>query len=146
MPEYREYIVRVSPYTPLPAAIAAAVATHILPQNATDHSIDFASVQWFGTRYQFSETQRSIIAVLWNAWERGTPDVHGRTLLREADSYAEDLRDVFRGNPAWDRFVRRSSKCGGPAGCFRLAEPVDAPPSVRIAPDTKREANHAIAH
>ena len=120
----REYVVRVAPFTPPQALAAAATASASTaePERDADHSPDWSSVRWFGREHTFNPTQAAIVAVLWQAWARGTPDVHGRTLLREADSFAEDVRDVFRGHAAWGSMVMRSSRHGGPAGCFRLVK------------------------
>lgn len=40
-----------------------------------DHSPDFRSVRWFGESYTFTENQALRVKLLWENWERGTPDV-----------------------------------------------------------------------
>jgi hypothetical protein len=112
---------------PSTAAIAAAaVESGRQGSPRASHSPDFASINWFGKPYGFTPTQRRIVAVLWQAWEQGTPDVSEQTILREAESDSGGLRMLFRGSPAWDELIQRSSWHGGPAGCFRLAAPVVA--------------------
>lgn len=124
----REYVVRVSPGTPPTVAAAAASAVEGEPatiRKSTDHSVDFASVSWFGQPYSFTPTQRRIVAVMWNAWERNTPDIGERMLLTEADSESPTLKSVFRGHPAFGTMICRSSQHGGPPGCFRLQRPME---------------------
>jgi hypothetical protein len=89
-----QFVVTVHRRQRVPDDVAASAAAAIaaLPSHAgptCHHSPDFASVVWYGQRHTFSASQRAIVSVLWNAYQQGTADVHGRTLLREADSYAE---------------------------------------------------------
>jgi hypothetical protein len=125
----REYTVRVTPaslFPPPPPSVAAAAAAAIPPEKPrASHSCDFASVNWFGTSYAFTPTQRRIVAVLWTAWEQGTPDVSQKAVLEEAMSDSTNLRELFRGHAAWKTMIQCSSVHGGPAGCFRLAPPED---------------------
>lgn len=121
----REYLVRVSPGVPQAVASAAATAVDEFRTPKRDHSGEFATVNWYGETYRFSATQRAVVAVLWGAMDRGIYDVHQTTLLREADSNADDLRDLFRGHPAWKTMIQRSSLHGGQVGCFRLVAPVE---------------------
>ena len=108
---------------------AVAVATVASEQQSVPHtekpahSQDFASVNWFGELYGFTRTQRRCVAVLWAAWENGTPDVSESVILSEADSDSGTLRALFFRSPAWGTLVIRSSSIGGPVGCFRLAQP-----------------------
>jgi hypothetical protein len=127
-PREREYTVRVSPGVPANIAAAAATAVDEMPPPGStiakcSASIDFASVVWYGQHFAFTPTQRRIVAVLWNAWERGTPDIGERSLLTEADSDSPTLKAVFGKHPAIGTMISRSSQHGGPAGCFRLTEP-----------------------
>ena len=123
----REYVVRVSPGTPqtVAAAAASAVENESAPNKRAAHSLDFASVTWFGRSYSFTPTQRRIVAVLWNAWESCTPDIGEQSLLTEADSESPTLKAVFGKHPAYGTMICRSSQHGGRPGCFRLVQPVE---------------------
>ncbi len=85
------------------------------------HSPDFASVRWAdGRLYTFTPNQRSIISILWQAALDGTPDVSQGYLLAEIDAEQSKMSLVFRDHPAMGVVIRRSSECGGPAGCYRV--------------------------
>jgi len=89
-------------------------------QSAT-HSDDFHSVIWFGTRYDFNATQSQVVRVLWENWEKGTPDVGKERLLEAIDpeSRRDRVDTVFRGNPAWKTMIVPASRKGN----YRLNEP-----------------------
>jgi hypothetical protein len=59
------------------------------------HSVDFRAVHWYGTDYSFTEAQAAVVAILWGAWDNGTPDVGHRTLLQQACLEGR-LVDVFK--------------------------------------------------
>lgn len=126
----REYLVKVSArpslFSSAPAIPASASAVEEFvkcDRSRTTHSIDFASVNWFGSLYCFTPMQRRVVAVLWQAWENGTPDVAERTILEEAESDSGNLRMLFRECAGWGTMIQRSSYHGGPVGCFRLVQP-----------------------
>jgi hypothetical protein len=102
----------------------SAPATSLADANnkQATHSIDFRSVNWFGTPYTFSANQAACVKVLWEHWEKGTPDVGGKTLLTVAESDAERIDLVFRGSPAWNAMIVK----GGKRGTRRLQEPARA--------------------
>ncbi len=126
------YIVQVEhDRTPPAVASAAAAAVQTKQEDAKQleaiHSPDWATVLWYGRRYNFpGKLQRAAIAILWNAWEQGYLDVLEQTVLREADSDSVNLKDLFRGNTAWGTLIQRSSAVGGPAGAVRLVKPEEA--------------------
>jgi hypothetical protein len=97
------------------------------PTSARDkatHSPDFTSVNWFGTQYAFSPTQRAIVAVLWRAWVDGYEWVHQDTLLENADSMCGRLQSVFKGHPAWRTMIVSSDAFPGqPLGAYKLNAP-----------------------
>jgi hypothetical protein len=72
---------------------------------AATHSDDFRSVDWFGTRYSFTATQAACIRVLWDNWERKTPEVGDATILTAAESNSERLGIVFRDHKAWGTMI-----------------------------------------
>lgn len=84
------------------------------------HSIDFASVDWFGTPYGFSSIQRHIVQMLWEAWENATPDVGQDTLLSAVGSDSSRMAHIFKGHPAFGVMIVPSP---GVRGAYRLQEP-----------------------
>lgn len=95
--------------TPLaePAAVSQLGATH---------SADFASVYWFGTRYEFTPAQARCVRALWAAWRNGTPVLRQAELQEEAD-VSSGIRGVFQRHPAWRTMIVSPGK-----GQYRLAE------------------------
>ncbi len=90
------------------------------PPRAT-HSPDFASVNWFGTVYEFSPNQRKIVCELWAAWKEGAPSVGGDYLLEAADiKKGTRMGDVFRDSNAWGTMIAESQNR---KGVYRLQEP-----------------------
>jgi hypothetical protein len=87
------------------------------------HSDDFRSVRWYGADYRFTPTQAACVRVLWEAWERGHPEVGQETILSAAESDGSRLRDLFKRpgstHPAWGEMIVE----GGTKGAYRLAEP-----------------------
>jgi hypothetical protein len=97
------------------------------------HSNDFRSVIWNGTPHTFNKSQADCIAVLWEAWEKGTPELHQTTILAQADDrgglptkqYGR-LIDVFRSksegkhvtHSAWHTMILP----GHSRGTYRLQE------------------------
>jgi hypothetical protein len=84
------------------------------------HTDDFRSVSWFGTPYTFTRMQAKCVRALWEAWERGTPDVDLQTILRAIDSYSARLHHLFdKGrHRAWKTMIQSRRK-----GTYRLVEP-----------------------
>jgi hypothetical protein len=85
---------------------------------------DFHSCRWGSKQFTFTEMQAACARVLWEARQRGTPDVSGKTVLEEAESAMVDserprLRDLFRDHPAWRTMIVSASK-----GTYRLADPM----------------------
>jgi hypothetical protein len=82
----------------------------------TAHSLDYRSVWWFGRSLHFTKTQAAVVALLWQAWEAGTPDVGGETLLEAVGSDSKRLAEVFKGHPAWGSMIVQ----GGTQGAYCL--------------------------
>ncbi|MDE2104066.1 MAG: hypothetical protein KGL39_42910 [Patescibacteria group bacterium] len=82
------------------------------------HSADFASVDWFGTHFDFTPLQGRVIRQLWDAWESDTPGLRGETLVTGAGSPNTEMHRVFEGHPAWNSLITSPRK-----GIYRLAEP-----------------------
>jgi len=83
------------------------------------HSLDFRSVKWFGTEFTFTSYQAACVKVLWKAWENGTSEVGGDTILLNAECENKRLKDVFKGHPAWGKMI----KPGSTKGAYQLIEP-----------------------
>jgi len=83
------------------------------------HSDDYRFVHWFGADYKFSPVQAVVVKVLWLAWENGLPEVGGETLLEDAGSESDRVRDLFRKNAAWNKMIVP----GESKGSLRLSEP-----------------------
>ncbi len=115
--------------------LSATNPCRTLPEG-TNHSPDFRSVSWFGACHCFTPNQAGAIQVLWKAWEQGTPDVGGATLIEAADASTERVDVLFRGNPAWGTIIVQ----GATKGSYRLAEPTADSPKPQKA---KRESARA---
>lgn len=91
------------------------------PENAVAHSTDFRSVRWFGTVYSFTSNQASVVRLLFDHWQAGTPDVGDETLLNSVDPEAPPARlnALFRAHPAWGTMI----VSGGTKGVHRLSPP-----------------------
>ena len=89
-------------------------------QSDVKHSSDFRSVQWFGTKFIFTTMQAACISILWENWKDGTPVISERTVLGDAGSASDRLRDLFdKGkHPSWGTLIKPAGK-----GAFQLAEP-----------------------
>lgn len=88
------------------------------------HSPDFRSVHHSGRSYQFTAIQAKCIAILWQAWEKQTPDCGDDYLLDLVDSNLDDRRlvNLFRQHPAWGTVI----VAGATRGTHRIAEPIFA--------------------
>jgi hypothetical protein len=79
------------------------------PPAITDarHSLDFASVNWYGTPHTFTANQAACVRVLWEAWKNQTPVLGGLTIIEAAGVDREDERLdlVFRDHLAWGTMI-----------------------------------------
>jgi hypothetical protein len=95
------------------------------------HSIDFTSVNWYGTVYNFSKgLQAESVRVLWEARENGTPDLSEKTIGDQVESANNRFRlaHVFNPtnkktgkrerHPAWGTMIKETGK-----GRFALSKP-----------------------
>lgn len=98
-----------------PSEVAADVA----------HSSDFRSVNWFGSTYTFTSIQAACVSVLWENWDRGTPEVSEHTILEDSrvESSQNRLSHLFEKgkHPAWGRLIVP----GSTKGTFRLGDPTE---------------------
>jgi hypothetical protein len=98
------------------------------PAKSFDHSPDFRSVQWGRKLFTFTRQQADCVRVMWQARQKGAPELGQVEILNEAESALADedkprLRRVFqlRGkmHDAWDLMIVKGQR----KGCYRLAEP-----------------------
>jgi hypothetical protein len=109
------------------AAVQGAGRTARPPGTAGDdppqytHSDGFWSVCWYGQKFSFTGTQAACVKVLWEHWERDTPELHEQTILENAESAQRRLASVFNNgkHPAWGKMI---VGVVGRKGIFRLAE------------------------
>jgi len=108
------------------------------PDDPNVHSGDFRSVRWFGTSYSFTKNQAACVKVLWAAWEAGTPELDGLTVVVRAEVSQARLIDVFRSKgkpqPAWGTMIVK----GKTKGAYRLSEPA-AVAVTRPTPEPRRK-------
>lgn len=69
-------------------------------------SDDFTCFIWCGKEYQFGEQQAKVIKRLWQAREDGTPWIYGKRILRDIDSNADRIKDLFSHNKYWRRIIK----------------------------------------
>jgi hypothetical protein len=98
------------------------------PQNSAGQAVvtsaDFRSMRWGVEQFAFTEKQAACVRVLWDARERGAPELSQVTILGEAESAMVDerkpqLRKLFKDHPAWGTLIVK----GSTRGTYRLAEP-----------------------
>ena len=94
-----------------------------------EHSIDFTSVSWFGTKFDFTKTQAACVRLLWAEWEKQegfclSEATIGEQIMSAATPFR--LRHVFRCRDggrsrmhrAWGQMIVPAGK-----GKFGLASP-----------------------
>ncbi len=100
-------------------------------QTKPTHSADFTSVDWFGSKHQFTKgLQAESVRVLWEAWANGTPSLSEKTIAEKIESSNDRFRlgHIFKPynkttrkrdpHPAWGSMIRCAGK-----GLFMLAAP-----------------------
>jgi len=107
------------------AAVCRFLADQLANEGGADkaaHSDDFRSVLWHGTRYTFTANQAACVKLLWENWERETPDVGDATVLEQAGVAQARLDAVFRvdgkQHTAWGEMIVSLSR-----GTHRLQAP-----------------------
>lgn len=96
----------------LEAAVAAARAPDGRILRTRSHSADFASVRWDGQTFVFTPLQAAVVAVLWRAWEAGTPSLRAESIGAKAGSAADRFRLdlLFRRHSALGTLIVRAGK------------------------------------
>jgi hypothetical protein len=83
------------------------------------HAPDYRSVRWYGRSYSFTANQAACIKVLWEAWEKGVPEVGDHAVLERAGIVSDRLDLVFRNQRAWGTMILP----GRTRGTHRLVQP-----------------------
>jgi hypothetical protein len=83
------------------------------------HSPDFRSVGVGETLFTFTPVQAACVRVLYEAWERGAPEVGQETILDKAGAESTRLADLFKGHRSWRTLI----VAGSTRGAFKLALP-----------------------
>lgn len=81
--------------------------------------IGFRSVRVGDRLFAFTEQQSRAVALLWQEYMAGTPDVPDKELIRVAEAETTVLNNVFRNCPAWGTWIVE----GGSRGTHRLSAP-----------------------
>jgi hypothetical protein len=111
--------------------MATKTAAAHLDRTRATHSLDFTSVNWFGTRYTFAAGQQSrAVALLWSEFDKGEFTLSEKTIGEHIGSSADDyeLRKTFQlggkgrpMHPAWGVMIVRAGR-----NLYRLARPATA--------------------
>jgi len=75
-----------------PAQATQGPSSPVMPRERCEHSEDYCSVIWFGTRYEFTKTQAACIKCLWAEWEKGGLALAEETIGEKAGSASESFR------------------------------------------------------
>jgi hypothetical protein len=94
------------------------------------HSADYRSIRFNGQTHTLTTNQATIIRILHEAFQRGTPSVGKAMLLGAVEAETSRVRDSFKGSPLWGTLVVK----GGRRGTYRLgaSSPDRATPSKRL--------------
>lgn len=86
------------------------------------HTPNFRIVKWGREQFRFTHKQSLVIEALANAANQEQEWLDQATLLECADSDGSRLDHLFRGHPAWGRFIVRS--ISESLGAFKLEKSV----------------------
>lgn len=84
------------------------------------HTANFAIVKWGRETFEFTWSQARIIEALTNAYGQGYEWLDQSTLLECADSDGSRLDHLFKGHPAWGRFIVRATSIANRPSAFAL--------------------------
>ena len=77
-----------------------------------EHSLDFSSVIFEGTKYSLGPAERAAFHILHKAWEEGTPEVGGDYVLAEIESNARSISELFRRSGIWKTVIVPGNRRG----------------------------------
>jgi hypothetical protein len=81
------------------------------------HSTDYRSLTFEGKAYLLTRGQATVVKLLHEASQRGTPAVGKDTLLAAIERETSRLRDSFRHSPLWGTLIVANRK---PRGTYQL--------------------------
>ena len=93
------------------------------PASNTVFSHDYHLVRIDGQNYHLGEKQAMVVRSLHEAMIAGRPWLFGKTLLKQAGSTSNRLRDIFRTQPAWKILIKSDGR-----GYYCLNLPADVAP------------------
>ena len=82
-----------------------------------DHSPDFSTVRSKGRGYSLGPNERAAFRVLYEAWERDTPELGGDYVIEQAESNARNMSELFKRSGVWKTLVVPGSR----RGVYRLS-------------------------
>lgn len=82
------------------------------PSTGFDHSSDFRSVKYNDQTYTLSRNQAYVVEILFDAYQRGFPDVGKDFILQKIESTNTRLRDLFRSSGLWNTLIVSGKKRG----------------------------------
>ncbi len=85
---------------------------------------DFSYIRLYGEEYRFGGKQAVIIQHLYDKYSAGDPWVHGKTLLRQANSESMRLANLFNHHPNWRKAILSNGR-----GQYRMNLPFAEPAS-----------------
>jgi hypothetical protein len=95
------------------------------PQAQIRFGDGFRTAYWFGLTIPITETQAGAVRALWEAYQRGTPDVCHDALLAACGTESVRISDVFKGSLAWGRLIVSTQR-----GVYRINDrPPDTAPA-----------------
>lgn len=89
-------------------------------------SPDYTIFELYGEEYSFGEKQAKVIKYLYESYKKGTPDVHGKTLLTIADSASEKLGNLFGKSSGYKKVIISLKHTGK----YRINLPYEKKPSL----------------
>jgi hypothetical protein len=84
----------------------------IHPEPAFTHSIDYRSIRINGQTHALTLNQATIIKILHEAHQRGTPWVGKAELLAAVESETSRVQDSFKRSPLWQTLVISGERKG----------------------------------
>lgn len=90
------------------------------------HENHYQNITLHGEHFTLGLIQAKVVQLLHQAHITGSPWVHGKTLLYDAGSTCQRVRDIFKSQSHWRRLIESDQK-----GYYRLrlsSSPTASPP------------------
>lgn len=96
------------------AIASPSPSTPANPPSSTSfaHSDDYRSINFNGKPYDLTRNQATIVRILHEAYQRGTPTIGRAELLAAVESETSRVRSFFRNSPLWKTLVAQGSRQG----------------------------------